>query len=643
MYHFLRNSYIIFFEDLIAFYPAFIVLHCVFIFLFKKWIGPVGTFYASLAVFSGSLALNLNELKLLILQGLYYYVDIGRWFSCLDLVDSHLVFCIDSLGLTASALVLTLTSFALYFGTEYMYREAFINRLLYLLNMFATSVIFLFFSYDYFLIMVSWECIGLFSLLLVNFYSTRIYTIKAAQKTFVFSRISDMFMFISFLLTIVVFNSTDLSIIFMQIPFVAFHYLFIGSTAYHFLTFFSLALILSGGIKAAQFFSHVWLPDAMEAPTPASALIHSSTLVVAGVFLIVRFSVLFEFTVLTNYTLILLGALTLSFGAVTAVFQNDIKKLVAYSTISQIGYLVCGCGFCCYEEVMIYLIVHALNKAFLFILVGYTVHFFNANTDMRQMGGAYPYSFEISILLMGACFNLAGLPYSAGFIGKELLVFQVLRDDFISLLVRGCWMVSFFFTPIYMFILIFLVFFSTKKGTLLSYRTAWLPFFLQTLQIARSTTFLSLNSVNSFLLSTIYRFQHTALTARSTVYLLVLFWCFFFFFGESLLLIVLNYNTLTDLIPSGFFVFTKSHLLFMTLSFNSYVSDVLFYFILFFALTAIMFLINLRYTASYNYTYSVAILDLSGVLVISYILSLWIWVIVVLLLVWRMFYTKVVL
>ena len=133
----------------------------------------------------------------------------------------------------------------------------------------------------------------------------------------------------------------------------------------------------------------------MEAPTPASALIHSSTLVVAGVFLIIRFSILFEFTIITNYILTLVGALTLAFGAVTAIFQNDIKKLVAYSTISQIGYLVCGCGFCCYEEVVIYLIVHALNKAFLFVLVGYTVHFFNANTDMRQMGGAYPYSFEI--------------------------------------------------------------------------------------------------------------------------------------------------------------------------------------------------------------------------------------------------------
>lgn len=608
----------LFFEDVISFYPIFIVLHCCFIFLFKKWIGPVGTFYASLLVFGLSLVVNLNELKLLLIQGAYYYVDLGRWFSCLDIIDSHLVFCIDSLALVASGLVLTLTTFALYFGTEYMFREAFINRLLYLLNMFATSVILLFFSYDYFLIMISWECIGLFSLLLVNFYSTRIYTIKAAHKTFVFSRISDMFMFISFLLTIVVFNSTDLSCVFMQIPFLAFHFIFIGSTAYHFLTFFSITLILSGGIKAAQFFSHVWLPDAMEAPTPASALIHSSTLVVAGVFLIIRFSILFEFTIITNYILTLVGAITLAFGAVTAIFQNDIKKLVAYSTISQIGYLVCGCGFCCYEEVVIYLIVHALNKAFLFVLVGYTVHFFNANTDMRQMGGAYPYSFEIAALLAGTCFNLAGLPYSAGFIGKELLVFQVLRDDFISLVVRGCWMVSFFFTPIYMFILVFLVFFGTKKGTLASYQGTWLIGFIRNLQILRNE-----NSQSSFILKTAYRFQHTAVTARSTVYLLTCFWCFFFFFGESLLLVMLNYNTLVDLITSGIFTFTKSHVLFMASSSNSFLGDTLFYFISFLASVAFLFLVNLRYVATYNYTTSSTILDLIGICLISYITSLW--------------------
>lgn len=585
----------------------------------------MGTFYASLLIFSTGLFLNLNELYLVLTQGHYYYVDLGRWFFCLDLIDSHLVFCIDSLALTASALVLTLTSFALYFGIEYMYREAFINRLLYLLNMFATSVIFLFFCYDYFLIMLSWECIGLFSLLLVNFYSTRIYTIKAAQKTFVFSRVSDMFMFISFLLTIVVFNSTDLSVIFLQIPFMSFHFLFIGGTGWHFLTVFSMSLVLSGGIKAAQFFSHVWLPDAMEAPTPASALIHSSTLVVAGVFLVIRFSILFEFTLFTNYFLILLGALTLSFGAVTAVFQNDIKKLVAYSTISQIGYLVCGCGFCCYEEVFIYLIVHALNKAFLFVLVGYTVHFFNGNTDMRQMGGAYPYSFDITVLLMGTCFNLAGLPYSAGFIGKEFLLFQVLRDDFISLFVRGCWMVSFFFTPIYMFILVFIVSFGTKKGTLAAYSGSWyslLSSILRALLNVRTSIDTKKWTIRKF---NLYRFQHTALTSRVTIYILFVFWCFFFFFGESLLLITLNYNTLVDQIPSSFFTLVKSHVIFMTDSVNNFLGDTIFFFILFFSTTSAAFLLNLKYVHAYSYSKSTAVIDLLALFLISYIFSpLWV-------------------
>ena len=589
--------------DLVSFYPIFLVLHCVFIFTFKKWIGPIGTFYASLLVFSTCLLLNLNELYMLLTQGHYYYVDFGRWFFCLDLIDSHLVLCVDTLALVASSLVLLLTMFALYFGVEYMYREAFINRLLYLLNMFATSVVMLFFCYDYFLIMLSWECIGLFSLLLVNFYSTRVYTIKAAQKTFVWSRISDMFMFISFILTIVVFNSTDLSVMFLQIPFMAFHYMFIGNSAWHFLTAFSMSLVLSGGIKAAQFFAHVWLPDAMEAPTPASALIHSSTLVVAGVFLVIRFSVLFEFTLFTNYFLILLGALTLSFGSITAVFQNDIKKLVAYSTISQIGYLVCGCGFGCYEEVLLYLIIHALNKAFLFVLVGYTVHFFSGNTDMRQMGGAYAYSFDITVLLFGACFNLAGLPYSAGFIGKEFLLFQVLRDDFVSLWVRGCWLVSFFFTPIYMFILIFIVSFGTKKGTLAAYSAQWGQLY--------KTTFQSLVNTSATPQNLLVRFQYTALTSRTTSYVLFTFWCFFFFFGEFLLHILFNYNTLTDSIPSSFFVYIKTHVAFMLDNNSALIGDTIFFFICLFTASALGFLVNLKYTFFYSFSRSVVFLDLA--------------------------------
>jgi len=174
----------------------------------------------------------------------------------------------------------------------------------------------------------------------------------------------------------------------------------------------------------------------MEAPTPASALIHSSTLVVAGVFLIIRFSILYEFTIITNFFLAILGSLTLGFASLIAIFQHDIKKLVAYSTISQIGYLVTGCGLNCFEETFLYLITHALNKAFLFIIVGYTVHFFHHNTDMRQMGGSFVYSFDILILFLGVGINLSGLPYTAGFVSKEFLLFQLFKLSGVALFVK---------------------------------------------------------------------------------------------------------------------------------------------------------------------------------------------------------------
>ena len=608
----------LFLTNLLSFFPLLLVLHCLFIFLFKKWLGPIGTFYASIFIFSLCLIFSLNELIFIFINGNYYFIDFGRFFFCLDLIDSHLVFCVDSLALITSILVLTLTSLALYFGVEYMYRDAFINRLLYLLNLFATSVIFLFFCYDFFLIIFAWECIGLFSFLLVNFYSLRVYTVKAALKTFVFSRISDMFMFLSFILTILFFNTTDLSLIFLQTPFLAFHYLFVGQFALHFLTLFAFCISTSGVIKAAQFFFHVWLPDAMEAPTPASALIHSSTLVVAGVFLIIRFSVLFEFTIAVNYYLALLGALTLAFGSITAVFQNDIKKLVAYSTISQIGYLVCGCGFCCYEEVLLYLIIHALNKAFLFILVGYIVHFFNGNTDMRQMGGVYLYSFDITILLFGVCFNLAGLPYSAGFLGKEFLLFQILKDDFLSYIVRGCWLVSFFFTPIYMFTLIFIVIFGPKKGVLTTYQSFWS--FKYFFNLHTLINFFGKKNLNAKILNfyNLYRFQFTIVTCRTTVYILFFFWLFFFFFGETLILFIFNFSSISDVIPGNYFFTFKNFTVFSvnTLSFN--LSNVINFYIFFFTASALIFLINLNYTTKYFYSSFTFKLDFFFLLLLFY-------------------------
>lgn len=183
---------------LVTFSLIFLVLNCLGLYFFRQWWGPLGAFtYSTVSII---MVIGLLSLALIyqLQTATVWFFDFGRVFFFFDIVDSNVVLLSDTLSLVSAILVLSLTLFAQYFGVEYMYREAFIIRLVYLLNFFATSVIFLFFVYDFFLILIVWELIGLFSLLLVNFYSARIYTIKAAMKTFLFSRFSDFFLFIVF-------------------------------------------------------------------------------------------------------------------------------------------------------------------------------------------------------------------------------------------------------------------------------------------------------------------------------------------------------------------------------------------------------------------------------------------------------------
>lgn len=549
-------------SDFFLIVPLFLISNCFILFLYKKFIGPKGLFYLSIITSSLSIILLIIEVLSNIYFNSYFFIDLGYFIYIKDIIESKFLFCIDPLGASTSALVILLTMFAQFFGVEYMAREAFLDRLLILLNMFASSVVMLFLSYDFLLILISWELIGLFSFLLVNFYSQRIYTVKAALKTFIFSRISDMFIFTAFIITLLVFSTTDLSILFVKIPFYSCHMLFIGNIGFHLLTVLSLCIAIAGCIKGAQLFSHVWLPDAMEAPTPASALIHSSTLVVMGVFTIIRFSVLFEFCPFTNYLLSLWGSCTIAFGAVVGFFQNDIKKLVAYSTISQMGYLVCGCGFTAYEEVIFYLMVHAVNKAFLFVIVGYTVHYFNSNTDLRQMSTIYLYSLDISIFFLLTCFNLMGLPYTAGFYSKEFLLFQVLRFDVLGLVVRSMWFISFIFTPLYMLKLVISVSFDFKKSILDFYKVNlpnqifWVDYLLCNLKIVN-----------------IIKYQISCITSKTTSIVLFTFWILFMFFGEHILLIIFNFNGSGNFINSNFFLSYKNHFSFSSVNLNSFLAE----------------------------------------------------------------------
>lgn len=175
-----------------------LIFNCLGLYFYRQWWGPLGSFFFSTAMLTSVVISLIFIFFYQSASGTVWFIDFGRIFFLFDLFDVNLVFCVDNLSVVTSALVLCLTLCAQYFGVEYMYREAFILRLVYLLNFFATSVVFLFFVYDFFLVLIVWELIGLFSLLLVNFYSLRLYTIKAAFKTFIFSRFSDFFIFIVF-------------------------------------------------------------------------------------------------------------------------------------------------------------------------------------------------------------------------------------------------------------------------------------------------------------------------------------------------------------------------------------------------------------------------------------------------------------
>lgn len=508
-----------------------LIVNCFFLLFFKKWIGPFGLFYMSTIIFLIAVINNIILIYINISSGSFMFIDLGQWFFSLDILSSNLILCFDNLALMVSIVVLILALIAHMFGIEYMAREIFISRLIYLLNLFSTSVLFLFIVYDFFLVLIAWELIGLFSFLLVNFYSLTVYTLKSSLKTFIFSRLSDFFIFFSFNLCILIFNTTDMTVLFLKIPFFLYHNLYILSFSFNVLDLFTMFLALASVIKAAQFGFHVWLPDAMNAPTPASSLIHSSTLVIMGIYLIIRFNLVFEFTPVTNYFLIILGSMTICIGSLIAVFQTDIKKLVAYSTISQMGYLVSGCGFCAYDETIIYLIMHAINKAFLFIIVGYVVHFYNSNTDMRLMGNLIVFAPDIAVYFLKLSLNLAGLPFSSGFYSKEFLLFQVFDVSVFSIIIKAFWLISFIFTPIYMFILIYFINFNFKKNFFNGY------FSINT-DIIVWTNYSKFN-LNKF-------FDNNYLTSKSTCFVLLGFFVIFNLCGDYLFLLVIEYLSQID-------------------------------------------------------------------------------------------------
>ena len=312
---------------------------------------------------------------------------------------------------------------------------------------------------------VGWEGVGLSSYLLINFWFTRIQANKAAIKAMLINRIGDFALLLAIFAIYFVFNSLDYDTIFSLTPLMLDYKILIGGTKIPALDMICIFLFLGAMGKSAQLGLHTWLPDAMEGPTPVSALIHAATMVTAGVFLLARCSHLFEYSPLALNLIIFIGSATAFFASTTGLFQNDMKRVIAYSTCSQLGYMVFACGLSSYEVGIFHLANHAFFKALLFLGAGSVIHAVSDEQDMRKMGGLRNLlPFTYSIMVIGSL-ALMGFPFLTGFYSKD----TILEVAYAKYTVWGhfsYYLGTFaaFFTAFYSIRLLFLVFLAEPNG-----------------------------------------------------------------------------------------------------------------------------------------------------------------------------------
>lgn len=345
------------------------------------------------------------------LNGSSTYLKLWGWFdSELFTTDFGLQF--DSLTSTMLILITSVSALVHIYSTGYMSEDPHIPRFMSYLSLFTFLMIVLVTSDNYVQLFIGWEGVGLCSYLLINFWLTRIKANKAAMKAMLINRVGDIGLLLAMFMIIKEFGTLEYSTI----------YSLLGVVDKNKLTVICLLLFLGAVGKSAQLGLHTWLPDAMEGPTPVSALIHAATMVTAGVFLIIRSGPLFEGSSLVLTIVTFLGALTAFFAATTGVVQNDLKKVIAYSTCSQLGYMVMACGVSNYSTSLFHLLNHGFFKALLFLSAGSVIHAVNGEQDMRKMGGLIrSIPFTYAMILIGSL-SLMGFPYLTGFYSKDLIL-----------------------------------------------------------------------------------------------------------------------------------------------------------------------------------------------------------------------------
>ena len=442
---------------LILFLP---LLSSIFCGLFGRRLGYEGVkfFSCSLLLITCSISIY-SFIEVVILESniniyLWSWFDLGTLYNPINVQFDQVV---------SSMLILVtgISFFVHLFSTSYMDGDPHLPRFMSYLSLFTFFMIILVTSNNLVQLFIGWEGVGLCSYLLIGFWYTRIQANKAAIKAMVMNKVGDIGLLLGMVLIWMEIGSLDYNTIFSYSYFLSYNN--------KWLDLISVLLLIGVIGKSAQIGLHTWLPDAMEGPTPVSALIHAATMVTAGVFLIIRMSPFFEQTPTILILVVLFGSITAFFTSTIGLTQNDLKKVIAYSTCSQLGYMVMICGFSQYNTGLFHLINHGFFKALLFLSAGSVIHALSDEQDFRKMGGMNNVTPLTYVCIVIGSLSLMGLPFLTGFYSKDLIIELIYGEHYLRF---ALWLgvLSAFLTAFYSFRLANFTFFNNIQSNINNFK-----------------------------------------------------------------------------------------------------------------------------------------------------------------------------
>jgi NADH-quinone oxidoreductase subunit L len=394
-----------------------------------------------------------------VLQGNTYNGTVYTWMVTGD-TRFEVGFLIDQLSATMMVVVSFVSLMVHIYTIGYMHNDPGYQRFFSYISLFTFSMLMLVMANNFLQLFFGWEAVGLVSYLLIGFWFTRPTAVYANMKAFLVNRVGDFGFLLGIGLVLVYFGTLDYASVFAQAPQLANQTIeIIPGSPWMLLSVTCILLFVGAMGKSAQFPLHVWLPDSMEGPTPISALIHAATMVTAGIFMVARMSPLFELSDTALSVILVIGGITTLSMALVAIVQNDIKRVVAYSTLSQLGYMTVALGASAYSVAVFHLMTHAFFKAVLFLGAGSVIIAMHHEQDMRKMGGLKKYMPITYWTMFMAALASSGVPGFSGFFSKDAIIEAVHFADIPgSGFAYFCVLSTVFITALYTFRLVFMTF-----------------------------------------------------------------------------------------------------------------------------------------------------------------------------------------